>query len=190
MHIKKIIISNFRGIKEPTEILFNDFTCIVGKNDVGKSTVLKAVDAFLNDTTITVDDKNVDSDSSLISIAVEFDTADINVVLDDTIPTSFKKEDIVSEDGFLKVKKVWDTAQVKIKPKWYVARKKHKEDFLLLTEKELINLCIKLDLSTQKANGEEYNNKEKEKRYANITKNKGLDLYSSTQNCLPLEQRD
>lgn len=29
MHIKKIIISNFRGIKEPTEILFNDFTCIV-----------------------------------------------------------------------------------------------------------------------------------------------------------------
>ena len=153
MHIKKIIISNFRGIKEPTEILFNDFTCIVGKNDVGKSTVLKAVDAFLNDTTITVDDKNVDSDSSLISIAVEFDTADINVVLDDTIPTSFKKEDIVSEDGFLKVKKVWDTAQVKIKPKWYVARKKHKEDFLLLTEKELINLCNKLDLSTQKANG-------------------------------------
>lgn len=71
---------------------------------------------------------------------------------------------------------------------WHV--KKHKEDFLLLTEKELINLCIKLDLSTQKANGEEYNNKEKEKRYANITKNKGLDLYSSTQNCLPLEQRD
>ncbi len=164
MHIKKIIISNFRGIKEPTEILFNDFTCIVGKNDVGKSTVLKAVDAFLNDTTITVDDKNVDSDSSLISIAVEFDTADINVVLDDTIPTSFKKEDIVSEDGFLKVKKVWDTAQVKIKPKWYVARKKHKEDFLLLTEKELINLCIKLDLSTQKANGEEYNNKEKREK--------------------------
>lgn len=54
MHIKKIIISNFRGIKEPTEILFNDFTCIVGKNDVGKSTVLKAVDAFLNDTTITI----------------------------------------------------------------------------------------------------------------------------------------
>lgn len=47
MHIKKIIISNFRGIKEPTEILFNDFICIVGKNDVGKSTVLKAVDAFL-----------------------------------------------------------------------------------------------------------------------------------------------
>lgn len=88
----------------------------------------------------------------------------------------------------MKVKKVWDTAQVKIKPKWYVARKKHKEDFLLLTEKELINLCNKLDLSTQKANGEEYNNKEK--RYANITKNKGLDLYSSTQNCLPLEQRD
>lgn len=107
MLIKKIIISNFRGIKEPTEILFNDLTCIVGKNDVGKSTVLKAVDAFLNDTTITVDDKNVDSDSSLISIAVEFDTVDINVLLDDTIPTSFKKEDIVSEDGFLKVKKVW-----------------------------------------------------------------------------------
>ena len=42
MKIKKIIIDNYRGINVPTEINFHDFTCIVGKNDVGKSTILKA----------------------------------------------------------------------------------------------------------------------------------------------------
>ena len=36
MKIKKIIIDNYRGINVPTEINLHDFTCIVGKNDVGK----------------------------------------------------------------------------------------------------------------------------------------------------------
>ena len=52
MKIKKIIIDNYRGINVPTEINLHDFTCIVGKNDVGKSTILKALDIFLNDSTI------------------------------------------------------------------------------------------------------------------------------------------
>ena len=59
MKIKKIIIDNYRGINVPTEINLHDFTCIVGKNDVGKSTILKALDIFLNDSTISVDDKNI-----------------------------------------------------------------------------------------------------------------------------------
>ena len=49
MKINKIIISNFKGIREPISISPALFTCIVGKNDVGKSTILKAIDLFLND---------------------------------------------------------------------------------------------------------------------------------------------
>ena len=49
MKIKKIILTNFRGYRNPTEIEFNDLTVFVGRNDVGKSTVLEALDLFFND---------------------------------------------------------------------------------------------------------------------------------------------
>lgn len=47
MKIDSMKISNFRGYAENTEIKFNDLTVFVGKNDIGKSTVLEALDVFL-----------------------------------------------------------------------------------------------------------------------------------------------
>ena len=46
MILKKAIISNFRGINGTVEVDFDLFNCIVGQNDVGKSTILKAIDAL------------------------------------------------------------------------------------------------------------------------------------------------
>ncbi len=43
MKISQVKISNFRGYKDETTIDFNDLTVFVGKNDVGKSTVLEAL---------------------------------------------------------------------------------------------------------------------------------------------------
>ena len=45
--IKKITIKNFRSIVNET-IDFSDFNCFVGKNDSGKSNVLKALNLFFN----------------------------------------------------------------------------------------------------------------------------------------------
>ena len=47
MKLKKLRIENFRGYKDVT-IDFNDFNCIVGKNDVGKSTIFKALEKFFD----------------------------------------------------------------------------------------------------------------------------------------------
>lgn len=47
MKIKKIIIDNFRAFKH-AEIDFDDFNCIIGKNDSGKSTILEALRLFFN----------------------------------------------------------------------------------------------------------------------------------------------
>jgi len=47
MKIKKFIIKNYRNLKEAT-IDFNDLTVLIGKNDVGKSNILKALDIFFN----------------------------------------------------------------------------------------------------------------------------------------------
>ena len=49
MKIKSLKIKNFRGYKGEVLIDFDDFTAFVGKNDIGKSSVLEALDIFFND---------------------------------------------------------------------------------------------------------------------------------------------
>lgn len=49
MKIDSIKIKNFRGYKDETKIELNDLTVFVGKNDIGKSTILEALDIFFND---------------------------------------------------------------------------------------------------------------------------------------------
>ena len=47
MRIKKLIINNFRAFKH-AEIDFDNFNCIIGKNDSGKSTILAALEWFFD----------------------------------------------------------------------------------------------------------------------------------------------
>lgn len=49
MKISQVKIANFRSYKDETVIDLNDLTVFVGKNDVGKSTVLEALDVFFNE---------------------------------------------------------------------------------------------------------------------------------------------
>lgn len=47
MRITKLVINNFRAFKH-AEIDFDDFSCIIGKNDTGKSTILAALEWFFD----------------------------------------------------------------------------------------------------------------------------------------------
>lgn len=47
MRINKLILNNFRAFKY-AEIDFDDFNCIIGKNDTGKSTILAALEWFFD----------------------------------------------------------------------------------------------------------------------------------------------
>lgn len=49
MKIYDISITNFRGIKSLQNLKIGDINSFVGKNDSGKSNILKALDAFFND---------------------------------------------------------------------------------------------------------------------------------------------
>lgn len=162
MKIQKIIIDNYRGVNIPTEITLNDFTCIVGKNDAGKSTILKALDIFLNDSNVSVDDRNIYSQNDIISVEVAFLCNGEEITIDEAIKSTFTEEELVDSDGLLHIKKTWDTTQKTIKPKVYIKRKKYEQDdFLLIPEKNLMQLCQKNNIATIKGNGEEYNNREK-----------------------------
>lgn len=61
MKIKKMILKNFRAYENATVEFGNNMNCIVGKNDVGKSTIFAALDWFFNDNVqLKAEDFNVD----------------------------------------------------------------------------------------------------------------------------------
>lgn len=47
MKLKNVVIKNYRSLKE-VNIEFSDLTILIGKNDAGKSNILKALDVFFN----------------------------------------------------------------------------------------------------------------------------------------------
>lgn len=49
MKLTSVSITNFRGYREPIEIHFNNLTALVGKNEIGKSTIVDALDIFFNE---------------------------------------------------------------------------------------------------------------------------------------------
>ena len=49
MKIKTLRIKNFRSYHRETTVNFEDLTAFVGKNDMGKSSILEALDIFFND---------------------------------------------------------------------------------------------------------------------------------------------
>ena len=48
MKLREIILQNFRGYYNETRIPVDDLTALIGQNDVGKSTILEALDIFFN----------------------------------------------------------------------------------------------------------------------------------------------
>jgi predicted ATP-dependent endonuclease of OLD family len=175
MEIKKIRIENFRGILNPTDIKLKSFNLFIGRNDSGKSTILKALDLFLNEPTFNLDYKNIHATSDEVSITLFVKTDNTRIVIDESIKTTFESEDLLNENGLLQIKKTWITSkQSRITPDFYIYRKIYSpDDFLSATEKQLIDYCKKNSIETSKANGEEYNNVEKRTKLRELYQKSG-----------------
>ena len=109
MKIKRIILENFRGYRKKTAIDFNNLTIFVGRNDVGKSTVLEALDLFFNEGKGAVKcdkgDLPVGSGAKECTVSVVFSELPQEVVLDDSVETSLSEEYLLNKDGDLEIVK-------------------------------------------------------------------------------------
>lgn len=110
MILKKIKLQNFRGYKH-FEVDFDaDFNVIIGRNDIGKSTILEALEIFFNSDKIKIDisDLCVYAEDPIISIICCFDVADGTILIDSTNYTNCRDEFLLNEEGLLEIKKSWD----------------------------------------------------------------------------------
>lgn len=117
MKISQVKITNFRGYKDETAIDFNDLTAFVGKNDVGKSTVLEALDVFFNEGKglIKLDKEDINKQglaegNSAICIAVVFEDLPTSLVIDSTNATTLRDEYLLDIRGKLEVVKTYPNA--------------------------------------------------------------------------------
>lgn len=117
MQITNIYIHNFRGYKNPIYTPIDKLTAFVGQNDIGKSTVLEALDIFFNDgkNIIKMDknDINVESDSTETVVGVTFKNFPEELVVDSTVPTSLKDEYLLNAKGELEIHKIYRNGSLK-----------------------------------------------------------------------------
>ncbi len=119
MKIVSLTLENFRSYKDPVTISFNDLTVLIGKNDIGKSSVLEALDIFF-------DNKKIDSDDVYIIARQNGESAKLTVIfknipneldIDSGGKTKLNEEYLLDKDGLLKIKKDYSSLS---KPKTYI----------------------------------------------------------------------
>lgn len=117
MRIEKLTISNFRSYKDEITIEFNGLNVFVGKNDIGKSTILEALDIFLNDNKgiIKIDKEDINKQAkedgnTEIKIGVVFGGLPETLTIDATNPTTLESEYLLNRDGKLEIIKKYANA--------------------------------------------------------------------------------
>ena len=99
MKLKKIKLKNFRGYSVETSFEVSDLNVIIGKNDIGKSTILEALDVFFIGKP-EKEDLCIDNDDNAIEITCIFADVPEEFVLDDTVSTRFSEEFLLNSQNF------------------------------------------------------------------------------------------
>lgn len=163
MKLYSLTLKNFRGYRNETTVLFDDLTAIVGKNDIGKSSILEALDIFCNGSNavhkLEKADINVDalaSGETDIEITAEFTGFPATVIIDATNETSLADEYLLTSDRRLKVRKIFPNAG---KEKVYIVANhptlEECADLITLKQKDLKKKVEDLRLNCDKTKNSE-----------------------------------
>lgn len=145
MKIKKVKIKNFRSYKDEVEIEFGSLTAFVGKNDIGKSTVLEALDIFFNEgkgvVKLDKDDINKQSlaeGNTEIFISICFEELPNTIIIDSTNETTLQSEYLLNSNHQLEIiKKFPNAGKEKVFVKAFHPTNTTCKDLLLKKDSEL-----------------------------------------------------
>jgi len=118
MKLRRIEIENFRGFSPAIEIEVDDFTALIGRNDIGKSSILAALTIFLEGDGIKMEPEDgcIHRTGDAVRITCEFEELPEKVVLDDQFETSLADEYLLLANGRLRITKLYDCTKSKVGP--------------------------------------------------------------------------
>lgn len=110
MKLTKVILHNYRCYTDDIPVSMDNLTCIIGRNDVGKSSIMEALDAFFNDNNINKSDLSATApaDDQKIEITCIFTNLPEEMVLDSSAPCNLDEEGLLNAQKELEIKRVWD----------------------------------------------------------------------------------
>lgn len=119
MKIKKVILEDFRSFYGKVEVSLDDLTVFIGKNDVGKSSILEGIDIFINEGkgSVSIDDNDLNQRAKnegkeVFKIGIVFKDIPNNIIIDSTNPTNLKDEYLLNKDGDLEIWKTFKRGKV------------------------------------------------------------------------------
>lgn len=126
MILKKVQLESFRGYENAMFELDENLSVIVGTNDIGKSTLLEALDIFFGGEVIKPEQEDLNIISkkrgeTRFKISCQFDITNKNsILIDTTNKTKFKDEFLLNKEGLLEVVQEFETTKSKITPKIFL----------------------------------------------------------------------
>lgn len=115
MRLEAVSIINFRCYREDVRAELDDLTTFVGRNDIGKSTILEALEIFFNGDLVSMEqgDAHVHNADKTVSITCEFSDLPPTLTLDAGAETTLADEYLLAKDGRLKIRKTFDCTSKK-----------------------------------------------------------------------------
>lgn len=117
MKIEQLVLSNFRSYNDEIIVNFNDLNVFVGKNDIGKSTILEALDIFFNEGKGLIKIEKDDINKNLlaqgneeIKISVIFGDLPPEITIDSTNSTTLCNEYLLNQHNKLEIIKKYPKA--------------------------------------------------------------------------------
>jgi predicted ATP-dependent endonuclease of OLD family len=169
MKIKSLYLKNFRAYKDIKVNFDEKMNVIIGQNDIGKSTILEALDIFFGQEVIKIDitDWNKEKEENKIVIGIAFFVdEELEIIIDSSNTTKLKDEYLLNQENYLEIFKEFDISNNKLLKEKIYLNTFYPECY----ETPLINLKIanlKTKLSTIK---DEISN------YDDIDKTKSADI--------------
>ncbi|MFN3727705.1 MAG: ATP-binding protein [Allosphingosinicella sp.] len=107
MRLLSMSIDNFRSYKERVSISFGEFTAVMGRNDVGKSSLLEALEIFFNNQLVKIEqsDPCVHNEGKVVEISCVFDQYPKELTLDARSITTLDAENLLNANGHLEIVK-------------------------------------------------------------------------------------
>lgn len=199
MKIKSVTVQNFRGYKDAKRVIFDDLTLIVGKNDIGKSTILEAIDIFFGNRKADKNDLNINCDKNTekISISVEFCDLPEEIDLDQGAKTTLSDEYLLNKNGFLEIKKIINPNSQAQSKNYIIANyPENQENLLILKNNELKKIASELDIDKSTYNASVNNslrkaiylskNSDLRENVLEIDKEDGKEIFAKIEQEMPL----